>query len=182
MVHFDASSAECLVFTFKEGMLSTFAHDLKIRVTTFAIDVDPRTRAIEASFDAASLRVVTAMHGEAESPGTLTAENRRQIEANITRDVLEARTHPDVRFVAAGVQEKGTRYVINGTLTLHGTARKINVRVHKDGDRYVAEARIHQPDFGIRPYSAMLGTLKVKADVTVRVSVPFGAPGQAWPF
>jgi len=32
--------------------------------------------------------------------------------------------------------------------------------------------RLHQPDFGIRPYSAMLGTLRVDADVVVRVVIP----------
>jgi len=36
----------------------------------------------------------------------------------------------------------------------------------------VAEVPIHQPDFGIKPYSAMLGALKVKPDLVVRCSVP----------
>jgi hypothetical protein len=36
----------------------------------------------------------------------------------------------------------------------------------------VAEVKIHQPDFGIKPYTAALGALKVKPDVLVRVSVP----------
>jgi hypothetical protein len=31
---------------------------------------------------------------------------------------------------------------------------------------------LHQPDFGIRPYRAMLGALKVKAGVVVRASIP----------
>jgi hypothetical protein len=34
----------------------------------------------------------------------------------------------------------------------------------------VAEFRIDQRDFGIKPYSAMLGTLKIKPEVVVRVS------------
>ena len=175
MVHFDASSAECLVFTYKEGLLSALAHDLKIRVTKFRIDVDERTRAIEARFDAASLRVVCAMSEGVESRGTLSVENKREIEGNIVRDVLAARTYPEVRFVSTAVQQKGERYAIKGTLTLHGTARPLTVTARRDGDRYVAEARIQQPDFGIRPYSAMLGTLKVKPDVSVRVSVPASA-------
>jgi hypothetical protein len=38
----------------------------------------------------------------------------------------------------------------------------------------VSEVRVHQPDFGIKPYSAALGALKVQADVTVKVSAPAG--------
>ena len=36
----------------------------------------------------------------------------------------------------------------------------------------VTVVRLHQPDFGIKPYSALLGTLKIKPEVTVRCSVP----------
>jgi hypothetical protein len=36
----------------------------------------------------------------------------------------------------------------------------------------VAEIKLHQPDFGIKPFTAALGALKVKPDVVVRVSVP----------
>ncbi len=171
MSHFDGSSAECLVFTYKEGLLAALAHDLKIRVAKFAIDVDNATRHIDARFDAASLRVLTAMQDGVESP-TLSSDNRSEIEGNIVRDVLDARTHPEIRFVSSEVHEKDAAYRITGKLALHGRQRQIVVRVHREEDRYVAEARIHQPDFGIRPYSAMLGALKVKADVTVRVTVP----------
>ena len=171
MMHFDAASAECLVLTKKEGLLAAIAHDLKIRVTTFSIEVDEATRRIEARFDARSLRVVTAMQDGVDAP-TLSAANKREIEGNIIREVLEARTYPEVRFVSSVVEEANGAYRVTGKLGLHGHQRQIVVRVHREGDRYIGEARIHQPDFGIRPYSAMLGALKVQPDVTVRVAVP----------
>jgi hypothetical protein len=178
VAHFDATSAECLVFTFKEGLLAAVAHDLKIRVAKFVIDVDERTRQVAARFDAASLRVVCAMEEGRESPGTLNSESKRQIEASIVRDVLEPATYPEITFTSSSVQAKGDGYQIKGTLALHGKKRQVTVRVHAEGDRYVGEARISQPDFGMQPYSAMLGTLRVKPDVNVRVSVPAPAPGK----
>ena len=36
MPHYDATTAECLVLTYKEGLLSAVAHDLEIRVARFA--------------------------------------------------------------------------------------------------------------------------------------------------
>ena len=38
--------------------------------------------------------------------------------------------------------------------------------------RLVAEVRLHQPDFGITPYRALLGALRVRADVLVSLSIP----------
>jgi hypothetical protein len=172
MVRLDASSAECLVFTYKEGLLSAVAHDLKIRVTKFVIDVDEAKRAISARFDPASLRVVCAMSDGKEVPGSLTTANKREIEGNIVRDVLDARRYPEIRFVSSAVEEKGGSYLVKGRLALHGHERQVRVQVHQDGDRYVSEARLHQPDFGIRPYTALFGTLKVQANVTIRVVVP----------
>jgi hypothetical protein len=55
---------------------------------------------------------------------------------------------------------------------MHGKARSIQTSIRADGDRWVAEVTVHQPDFGLKPYTAALGALKVKPDVIVRVSVP----------
>ena len=176
MVHLDPSSAQCWVFTFKEGLLSAVAHDLKIRVTKFGIDVDETTRAITAQFDAKSLRVVCAMEDGKETPASLTAANKREIEGNIVRDVLHADEYPTIRFTSTSVQEKGGAYGVKGRLALHGHERQVPVQVRKEGASYIAEARLHQPDFGIRPYTALFGALKVQADVSVRIIVPATPP------
>jgi len=172
MARFDATSAECLVFTYKDGLLAAVAHDLEIRVTKFVIDIDEQTHAVDARFDATSLRVVGAMRDDIESPDTLTAANKREIEANIVREVVHSEQYPEVRFVSSAVQESPKEYRIKGVLSLHGHRRQITIPVRRAGAAYVAEARIHQPDFGIRPYSALFGTLRVQPNVTVRVSVP----------
>lgn len=179
MHRLDESSAECLVFTFKEGLLSAVAHDLKIAVTRFRIDIDESARRVEGRFDAASLRVVNAMRDGKESEGTLSADQKREIEGNIVRHVLASASHPEIRFASTSVSEEGDGFRLEGELALHGKTRPQSVSVRRDGDRYVATARLHQPDFGIRPYSAMLGALKVKADVEVRIGLPWPPKGAA---
>ena len=67
----------------------------------------------------------------------------------------------------------GDGFVVVGALTLHGTTRTLTVRSHAAGATQVAEVTLHQPDFGIKPFSAMLGTLRVKPDLKVRVTVPW---------
>lgn len=173
MYQLDQTKADCFVFTYKEGLLSAVAHDLKIKVTRFALDIDDKARRVEGRFDAASLRVVCAMHKGAESKGTLSPDQKREIEGNIVNEVLEAEKHPEVRFTSSAVQEEGDGFVVQGQLALHGKRKKLEVAVRKDRHRYVASARVHQPDFGIRPYSALLGTLKVKAEVEIQILIPW---------
>ena len=172
----DASSADCLVLTFKEGLLSAIAHDLQIRVARFAITIDERVWRVEASFDAHSLRVVGAVRNGVVAFGELSDADKRTIEQNIVRDVLHAERYPEIRFVSEAAQARGDVLDVTGTLTLHGCARPVVLSLRRAGRGWTAETRLHQPDFGIRPYSAMLGTLRVQPDVTVRVVIP-GADG-----
>jgi hypothetical protein len=176
LMRLDSSSADCVVRTCKEGLLSAIAHDLEIRVTSFTIDIDERRWRIEARFDARSLRVVGALRGGTVVPEELSDGDKRTIEENIVRDVLRADRYPEIRFVSDAAESRGDELVITGTLALHGCERPLVVSARRDGERWTADVRIRQPDFGIRPYRAMLGTLRIRPDVTVRVVVP-GAVG-----
>lgn len=166
MPRYDASTAEVLVFTFKEGLLSAVAHDLKLRVTSFTVDVDGDR--VTADLDAGSLRVVAPMKDGQENPGALPAMMYAEIEKNLVREVLHAAKHPRIRFEATAVTDAEVR----GRLTLHGQTKELTCRRRDEGGRRVAEVTFDQRDFGVTPYSAMLGTLKVKPQVTVRASLP----------
>lgn len=158
---YDASNAECRIFTFKTGLLSAIAHDLEIDVERFEIEV-AEDGSIEASFDATSLRVLDAVVDGRPSPGTISAKDKKKIEANIVGDVLHPKKHPRVRFVSTEVGESKVR----GRLELHGRSEEITlVRTGEDE----AEVTLHQPDFGIEPFSAMLGTLRIKPDIRIRL-------------
>lgn len=177
MLHrFDAKSAQCAVFTFKEGLLSPLAHDLQIHVRKFEIEVDDATHAIRATFAADSLRVVGAMRSGQLAPGELSTANKREIESNIKRYVLEVTRHPRIEFISSAVEDKRGTHVVKGHLTLHGVERPIKLTVRREEYAYAAEHTLHQPDFGITPFSAMLGTLKVSPMVKVQVRVPVPQP------
>ncbi len=170
----DATTAECLVFTRAEGVLSAFAHDLKLRVETFTLAIDEVTGAVAAELDAASLRVVCAMRGDDEAPDLLGTSDRETIAATI-RDVLEVTRHPTIRFHSSTPPEPDARdggLRIAGRLELRGMVRDVAIHAFRQGGRYVGETTLHKPDFGIRPYSAMLGALRVAADVRVRIAIP----------
>lgn len=163
MLH-DASTAECLVYTFREGLLSAVGHDLCLRVERFSVEVsgDANAPSIFGRFDAASLRAI----------GNVSASDARKIEGNAADDVLRARRFPTIEFRSTRIVRDGLRARVDGTLALHGTTRPVAFDAVADERDWRAEVRLDQRDFGIKPYTAMLGTLRVRADVLVRIRVP----------
>ncbi len=170
MPTYTATDAECLVFTFKEGLLSKVAHDLKIRVTSFQLSVDES--AVKGSFDPTSLQVVCARRDGQDDQNALSDGDKAKIEQNIRKDVLEAKRHGAITFASTEVSRNGDHATVRGDLTLHGVTRAISARVTREEDWWTTEVRLHQPDFGIKPFTAMLGTLKVQPDVRVQLRVP----------
>jgi polyisoprenoid-binding protein YceI len=172
MIELDPTEAECFVFTFKEGLLSKVAHDLKLRVTRFRLSLDAAASTVSAVLDASSLRVDSAMRSGREAPGVLGEADKRKIEASTVAEVLHSERHPEIRFEGRRVESASGGFEISGELTLHGRSRPLVLPVRREGDRLVAEVTLNQPDFGIKPFSAVLGTLKVQPVVRVRVTVP----------
>lgn len=156
------------VFTFKEGLLSTVAHDLQIKVNRFEIVVDPNSGAVRARIEAGSLEVVCAMKDGREDPGTLSASNKADIQDNIRKDVLNSAKFISIVFESTSVSDTA----VTGKLTLHGVTREIRLAVRQEGARRVGEVRLDQREFGIKPYSALLGALKIQPEVLVRISLP----------
>jgi polyisoprenoid-binding protein YceI len=172
MPRFDARDADCRVFTYKEGLLSAVAHDLELVVRSFEIDVAEDRSRIVARFDPRSIEVVDAIVDGRRSPGTLSARDKEKIRANITSDVIPVQQAPTVRFESTEIHEENGGWRVRGRLELAGRTKEIALRAVREGDAAVADVALHQPDFGIKPYSAMLGTLKIKPDVRVRIRIP----------
>jgi polyisoprenoid-binding protein YceI len=161
--------ATVTVFTFKEGLLSKIAHDLRIAVRRFEITWD--AGAIRASFDPSSLEVASTMRDGRDAPGLLSDRDFRTIEETIRSDVLETRRFRSIGF--EGTEEQaGDARSVRGTLTLHATARPIQMDLQRRGTRWVGTIELDQRDFGITPYRAMLGTLRIQPRVRVELSLP----------
>lgn len=169
-------AATCEVLTFRAGALSAVGHDLLLRVTAFELAIDAAGVAVSARLDPASLRVEGALRGGRLAPGALSPADVREIEASIASTVLRPARFPEIRFASTEVRRRPDGFAVRGALTLAGVTRPLELAARRAAGRLVAEVTLSQPDFGIRPFSAMLGALRVRPDVLVRVSVP-----DAWP-
>jgi len=171
MSRYDASSADCFVLTYREGMFQAVGHDLKIRVTAFTIDIDEGTGQIIAWFDPRSLRAECAVRSGVDRNDLLSEKDKEEINHHIIRDVLEAHRYNDISFTSRSITEEGDSVRLTGDLLLHGKTKEITVISHRVGAQRVAEATVSQPDFGIRPFSAFFGMLKIRPSVVIRVII-----------
>lgn len=169
-MEFDAQNAECLVFTFKDGLLSRVGHDLKLRVERFSGSLTEHS--VTATFDPRSVRVVAAVRGGKDDVSALSPKECQQVVDNIERAILQPSRFPEIRFLSTQLTREGNALRVRGTLDLHGVSKEIAVTARRVDGRWLAEVDLHQPDFGIEPFSALLGTLRVKAQIRVRISIP----------
>jgi hypothetical protein len=167
MIRYDETNARCAVFTFKEGLLSPVAHDLRLLVQRFSIEIDAQ---IVANFDTASLRVDAPMKDGRENPSALSEADKAKIAGQIRDDVLHSQKYPAAAFRSRQHHSRSDGgYDLSGELTLHGVTKTLHATTQLIDGRQHVSLTLHQPDFGIVPYRAMLGTLKIRADVRVEI-------------
>lgn len=84
---------------------------------------------------------------------------------------LDADRFPHIRFQSDSIQKIGGGYRLDGTLEIHGTTREraieLLVEETADGWRMSCDAEVSQAEFGVKPYSLMLGAMKVADEVAV---------------
>jgi polyisoprenoid-binding protein YceI len=160
--------ATLTVRTGKAGAASKAGHNLRIEVTswraTLAVGDSPADAEMALTADARSLRVREGTGGMQ----TLGDQEKASIEQTIDEEVLEGSAIEfRSRRVAPGPD--GTLRV-EGDLDLAGASRPVafDLTAGDDG-RLTGRARIRQTDWGIKPYSALFGTLKVVDDVDVEI-------------
>ena len=130
----DQSTAVCQIFTYKEGLLSGLAHDLRISVTSFVIDFGGEDHFISACFSTRSLRVDCAMVDGRERPDLLSLREQDDINNNIIREVLHTETYPEILLLSSSVRMQEADYLISGQLVLHGQSREISFIVRKENE------------------------------------------------
>jgi polyisoprenoid-binding protein YceI len=155
------------VRTGRTGAAAKAGHDLLIDVgaweATLRVGDDPAGMSIELDADAASLRVREGTGGMQ----SLGDDDKANIEQTIDDDVLKGRA---ITFRSTAVTGGDGTFSVEGELTLAGTMRPVAFDLHVGADgRLRAVAVIRQSDWGMKPYSALFGALKVADDVRVEV-------------
>lgn len=154
------------IFTYKTGLLSRVAHDLRLRPERFSIRVEDDR--VHAEFDAASLRVDGVMRSGQLRASELSARDRAKIHATIESEILVARAHPKILFSGTLSLEP---LAASGTLTLKGRQLQLAVRARRVDARVHASVELQPSRFGIPPYRALGGAIRLQDRVTIALDL-----------
>jgi len=156
------------VFTFREGLLARLAHDLRLRVEAFEITVGRGE--VHGVFQASSLRVDGVAEGEQVDPDRLSAEDKAKIEQTVRTELLNAASHPRIELRAV-LRESGSSRVLEGTLRLNGIEQPVQIPLlAAEGGTLSAELAIAPSRFGIKPYRAVGGAIRLRDRVVIRAT------------
>jgi polyisoprenoid-binding protein YceI len=149
------------VRTSRTGAVAKAGHDLVIHVTEWSATLDTDAPSLTLDADATSLRVREGTGGMKP----LDEDDLANIEQTIDDEVLLRR---DISFRSTRVEPTEGGFAVEGDLTLVGETRPIAFDLAV-GDRVTGVAVVKQTDWGMKPYTALFGALKVADEVRVEI-------------
>lgn len=166
-------SGRLILRTARRGLASNVGHDLTVEVGRWSGEVlaadDPVASTVDVTAELATLRVLEGTGGVLP----LSERDKRDI-ARTARRLLDADRRPHARFTSERVSESG---VITGKLTVRGATRPLELTVTELGaGRYRATGTVVQSEYGIAPYTAFFGALRLADPVEVEAEVDLSGP------
>lgn len=166
---FGPADGELTLNTGVAGRAARMGHRLTIALTRWQAGVNwvggqPDTATLVVEVD--SLEVV---RGEGGVKG-LSGPEKALVRSNALKS-LSANKFPEVRFNASTIAKTDAGYRLNGVLEIRGKQREHAVELrteeHADSWRLSLQSTVRQSDFGVKPYSLLMGSLQVADEVTV---------------
>ena len=166
------ASGQMLVRTSRTGLGARAGHDLTIEVTRWKAEVtidsaDAEGSSVSVDVEAGSFEVRSGTGGIKP----LTDADRAEIARTIRQEILHTAQHPAIMFRSTRVAGTPESFSIDGDLTITGRTQPVTVHGGLAGDRVQGTAAVVQSRWGIRPYTAFFGALKLADEVTVEFSI-----------
>ncbi|MBB3603946.1 polyisoprenoid-binding protein YceI [Mycolicibacterium sp. BK556] len=165
-----AAEGELQILTGVGGPAAKMGHRLTIAMASWRADVQWRGKqpvSAELVVDVDSLQVVKGEGGVTP----LTGPEKGVVRSNALK-ALDVKKYPQITFSAEDIDKTATGYRLTGTVEIHGTSRPqiVDLAVEDSGGVWVmsAEVPVVQTQFGVKPYSLFVGSLKVADEVNLK--------------
>ena len=162
-------AGELLLRTGVTGSASRMGHRLTIVMRSWRATVEwdgEVPSAIEMTVDLDSLDVLRGEGGMTPLSGA----EKVLIRSNALK-TLRAKKSPQAVFRSTTIERSGSVVRIAGILELAGHSGEQNVEVEVSDNSVLGTAQVRHSDFGIKPYSMLMGAMKVADEVAVSLEV-----------
>jgi polyisoprenoid-binding protein YceI len=151
------SNGSLKVKTGREGAAAKMGHNLTLAVKDWEATIEGGdSPSIKLTADPNSLEVESG-EGGAKPLGD---KDKKDIKKTIDNKVLGSQ---QISFTSSEVSDSQAK----GDLSIAGSSSQISVPLKVSGDKISGSIDLNQKDFGIKPYSTMMGALKVTDKITV---------------
>jgi polyisoprenoid-binding protein YceI len=150
------------VRTSRTGAVAKAGHDLLIHVTEWSATLDTDAPSLTLDADSTSLRVREGTGGMKP----LDEDDLANIEQTIDDEVLLKR---DIAFRSTSMTANGDSLSVTGDLTLFGATAPLTFDLVLADGRVTGAAVVRQTEWGMKPYTALFGALKVADEVRVEI-------------
>jgi polyisoprenoid-binding protein YceI len=158
--------------TSRQGAAAKAGHDLTIEVTRWSGEVslaaDPAAVTVTFTAELGSLRVLAGTGGIKP----LSDRDRREIVATAQR-LLDTDRQPTAEFTSTSVTADAVGGgVVTGTLRMLGKEHPLRLEISRSADGgYRALGSVRQSEYGLKPYTAFFGALKLADTVAVEATL-----------
>ena len=163
--NFGPDNGSLKIRTGRTGGAAKAGHDLVIEVESWQATLDPEGQpALTLTADSRSLRVLEGSGGLK----SLTDSDKGDIKKTIDKEVLKGCA---IEFRSSDVQQDpGGGLSVRGELSLNGKQAPVtfDLAVGEDG-HVTGNAKVAQTAFGMKPYSALFGALKVADEIDIEI-------------
>jgi polyisoprenoid-binding protein YceI len=151
------SNGSLKVKTGKEGAAAKMGHNLTLVVNSWEATIEGGdSPSIKLTADPSSVEVESG-EGGAKPLGD---KDKKDIKKTIDGKVLGS---SQITFTSSEVSDSQAK----GDLSIAGKSSDVTIPINVSGDKISGSATLNQSDFGVKPFSTMMGALKVKDQVTV---------------
>lgn len=165
----DAADGELLLRTGVKGRAARMGHRLTIAMTRWRATVrwaGTHPAAAELAVEVDSFEVVGSQGGVKGLSGPEKALVRSNALSSLGADRC-----PEIRFTADNIEESENGYRLRGTLQIRGKQREHVIDLHTEdlGESWQlsAESTVRQSEYGIKPYSLLMGSVQVADEVAL---------------
>lgn len=172
-------NGQLMLKTTRTGLGAKAGHDLTIEVTSWraqisVVSANPASSSVSLEANANSFEVRAGTGGVKP----LSDSDRAEIKKTIREKVLHTDRHPTITFLSKNIGGTQESFRIEGDLTIAGTTQPVEVHGSITDGRAQGSATVVQSRWGIKPYTAFLGALKLSDEVTVEFGIGITAPGR----
>ena len=151
------SNGSLKIKTGKEGAAAKMGHNLTLVVNSWEATVEGGdSPSISLTADPSSVEVESG-EGGAKPLGD---KDKKDIKKTIDGKVLGS---SQITFTSSEVTDSEAK----GDLSIAGGSSDVTIPISVSGDKISGSTTLNQSDFGVKPFSTMMGALKVKDQVTV---------------